>query len=997
MKQLVLKSSLVSFCLLGCFLLKAQQGTNITLKKTGKYENRTLPAERTEEKKFGPVRHALQNMYTHYNYYFNANATLNDIVARAKSSYKDDYTKLLSFYNYSLTSTAQNSSDIDSVIYHCTAGVLLHDLRNDWIDNLYFLLGKAYFFRQNFDSAMASFQYVNYAWGPKDDGYNLPIGSNATNKGEMTIATKEKIDLWHKTAVTPPSRNENFLWMARTSIETGDDGRAGGLLEILRNDAKFPQRLQPELHEALAYLYYNQKRYDSAATHLDEALSNAGNSFEKARWEYLMAQMYHLAGNDEEATNYFTRCANHTPDPIMEVNAYLNSINIGNDSTGNTTQQKLDALLRMAKRDKYVLYRDIIYYAAAQVQLQLGNMEEATALLKKSIANNIDNPEQRSKSFLLLADVEYARRSWMNAHNFYDSTQTAGSLSDSLEMSRLNTRQPAMATIAAYLTNVDKEDSLQQVAAMPEAQRNAFLKKALRQIRRSQGLQEEDENSPSYNPAVQVQTQADLFSNPASSKDWYFNNNSLKGSGFGTFRQQWGNRPNVDNWRRQSEVTRMAAAQPGSPDEENSENMDVDVESDEQTEPGEEVPQVVANSIEDLEVGLPLTPEKLEQSNGNIAKAYFQSGTVFQDELQNYPAAIEMYQLANKSTDSSEYREQSLFNLYYCYNKIGNRSSADSALAVLKREYSNGQWLSRLNNEGKASSLSSEKSPATQQYEKIYTAFIEGNFSEAKREKAIADSLYGNSYWTPQLLYIESIYYVSQREDSTALEQLQNLQEQFSSSPLAEKAATMADVIRRRPQIEAYLTNLQIKRNEDTTTSTILVNTTPVDMPIKQTAEPKKQDSIISKPADKPVAMKVDTVAAVKPTEMAKSFSFNAADSQYVALVLDKVAPVYATEAKNAFNRYNKQTFYSQQITISSVKLDERYDMMLIGPFTDAAAALDYIDKTRPQTAGRILPWLTADKYGYLMISPSNYRLLSENKDLETYRSIIQQAIPGKF
>ena len=546
-----------------------------------------------------------------------------------------------------------------------------------------------------------------------------------------------------------------------------------------------------------------------------------------------------------------------------------------------------------------------------------------------------------------------------------------------------------MATIAGYLTAVDKEDSLQQVAAMPEAQRTAYLKKALRQIRRSQGLKDED-NTPNINPAVQLQTQSNLFDNAAASKDWYFNNTALKSSGFGTFRQQWGNRPNVDNWRRQSDITKMSMQQPGSPDDDNSDSTDANDEDSNATAP------LVASSIEDLEAGLPLTPEKMQLSNENIVKAYFHSGEVFQNNLQNYPAAIDMYQQMNTVTDSSEYREQSLFNLYYCYNQLGKRSSADSALAVLQRDYRNGQWLTKLKNGSISPSESSEKSPATQQYEKIYNAFIEGNFSEAKKQKEIADSLYGNSYWTPQLLYIESIYYVSQREDSSALEQLQNLQEQFPSSPLTEKAQTMADVIRRRPQIEAYLTNLQIKRNEDTTASNVLVNTTPVQAPIKQSVEPKKLDSTISKPVPAPVAMKVDTVAAKAP-EIAKTFSFNAADSQYVALVLDKVAPVYATEARNAFNRYNRQTFYNQPINITSVKLDERYDMMLIGPFTDAATALDYIDKTRPQTAGRILPWLTADKYGYLMISPSNFRLLSENKDMDTYKSVIQKAIPGKF
>src|SRR5438270_12196633 len=152
MKHLVLKSNIVCLFLLSCLFLQAQEGTTVTLKKPKKYENRTLRAEKSDSKKLGTVSRALQNMYTHYNYYFNGNATLNNVIARAKTSYKEDYSKLLSFYNYSLNSTVQDSTDIDSVIYHCTAGVLLHDLRNNWIDNLYFLLGNAYFFRKSVDS-----------------------------------------------------------------------------------------------------------------------------------------------------------------------------------------------------------------------------------------------------------------------------------------------------------------------------------------------------------------------------------------------------------------------------------------------------------------------------------------------------------------------------------------------------------------------------------------------------------------------------------------------------------------------------------------------------------------------------------------------------------------------------------------------------------------------------------------------------------------------------
>ena len=120
-------------------------------KKPEKFENRKLGSEKTADKKFTVVRNVYQNNVTHYNYYFNANNRVNTVVDRAKLSLKDDYASLLAFYPYTLESTSSQKIELDSVIYTSTAGILLHDLRNDWIDNMYMLIGKAYYYRKDFD------------------------------------------------------------------------------------------------------------------------------------------------------------------------------------------------------------------------------------------------------------------------------------------------------------------------------------------------------------------------------------------------------------------------------------------------------------------------------------------------------------------------------------------------------------------------------------------------------------------------------------------------------------------------------------------------------------------------------------------------------------------------------------------------------------------------------------------------------------------------------
>ena len=154
---------------------------------------------------------------------------------------------------------------------------------------------------------------------------------------------------------------------------------------------------------------------------------------------------------------------------------------------------------------------------------------------------------------------------------------------------------------------------------------------------------------------------------------------------------------------------------------------------------------------------------------------------------------------------------------------------------------------------------------------------------------------------------------------------------------------------------------------------------------------------MVSKAAvEKPVAIKVDT-ASKAPVVIPKHFAFNPAEPQFILLLFDKVAPVFVNEAKNAFTRFNKQTYYNQTIDASLVKLDDRYNLLLLGPFKDAVAAMDYVDKTKPLTQGRIMPWLTAEKYSYAIISQGNLDLLKDNKDVDGYKKVLQQGIPGKF
>jgi outer membrane protein assembly factor BamD (BamD/ComL family) len=475
--------------------------------------------------------------------------------------------------------------------------------------------------------------------------------------------------------------------------------------------------------------------------------------------------------------------------------------------------------------------------------------------------------------------------------------------------------------------------------------------------------------------------ETDLFTDTKG--EWYFGNPGLKAKGFSEFKSRWGNRSNVDNWRRQQAISSGGKSGPtvgiGG-----KENVDVNAAD------------TAEITYELLLSRLPITQEQLRASDSIIKRALLENGKVFNENLSDYQTSIETYEELLRRFPNAEQKEETLFALIYLYSKVNDAAKMEAAKQQLLREFPKSKYTDIIKQA--ATGNLPKTDAATKKYEQIYSLFLEGKFDEAIAEKKNADNQYDKSYWTPQLLFIEAIYYIKQKQDSTAINRLTSIKTNFANSPLAEKATTMIEVLKRRSQIETYLTNLDITKKEDEPVKRVELN--DKQLAIKP-ADIQKDVTGINTPAttNKVIPKSIDSsiIKPAIPNNTKSVFSFIATEPQYVVVVLEKVDELYITEVRNAFNRFNREKFYNKKIDLNTQKLDDNISLFLMGPFTDAASAVDYVDNTKPSTAGRILPWLDQSKYSYLIISKANLDLLKENKDLQAYKNLIRQSLPGKF
>jgi hypothetical protein len=308
---------------------------------------------------------------------------------------------------------------------------------------------------------------------------------------------------------------------------------------------------------------------------------------------------------------------------------------------------------------------------------------------------------------------------------------------------------------------------------------------------------------------------------------------------------------------------------------------------------------------------------------------------------------------------------------------MGDSAKAGYYKGLLTSKFKDSKSAQVINNP--ASLNPKSKDPAANKlYEEIYTLFIEGNFDRAIVEKKKADSTFGVNYWTPQMLYIEALYNVRQHNDSLAISGLQKLITSNPVSPLKVKAQVMIDVLRRRTEIEKYLTNLQITRDTGNN-----VNNVPLTVPVQNKTTPNN------------IPVKTDSIKKIIPlTSGVYTLTLNA--PHQVLMVLEKVDQVYVNEAKNAVSRYNNENFSGLSLATNKDVLDADHSLLTIASFQDAGAAMQYYEKIK-RAAPSELSWLPANKYSFIIITAENLQLLKTNKNLADYKKLLNTQFPGRF
>jgi hypothetical protein len=970
---------------------KAKDGltnkTNDLIDKTGINEiDKPLPYERLLDKKYTLGRRAYQNTVSQFNYLFHAEITLEEIIQKARAIYEDDYTELLPFYDYDLSITAKES--IDSIIYRCNANIVLHDLRSNYVDDAYLLMAKAYLYHKNFDTAASILQFINYSFYDKEDGADQPIGSNLNKSGKFSIASAENNRVWENKNI----RNESMIWQARNYFEAGEINEGISLLQLLKTDVGFPSRLHPFLYEQLAYGYYLSGINDSAANYLIKGLDNAQDLLTKARWSYLIAQLYEKEQKIDLAYKWYKKAGAIVSNPIISVYANIYMASIDANRGEKSWESLASALERMLKKDKYTSFADIIYYEMAQLAMRNQAVSKANQWLIASIQKNEKNTKLKKKALIQLGALNYKMDQFSVAKIAYDNLTDV--LKTNPNYDQITLRKKWIDKVAALDEIIAKEDSLQMIYFAPKnkqlqivndwQKRMSLTKTQQKNLFTDQNKKTDESvtlNRPNQNNNTGY-TFGNAFPNTISTQveksDFYFDNPQNVSMGITNYIQKWGDRPNVDNWRRKTSILLIKSNSINT--NKDSAQNDIPMNTTEFRSKDNTTPQLKNNtdsiSFELIETDIDLMESKAKWNKNTLAIA-----KLFLYELGDFEKAFPRYQAVIQKNIEPNETESALLDLASHYLHIGLSTKSDSIILLITQQFPEGIYIQKKKAKENLDRIDKNSSEA---YKTTYFLAQIGDWDQFSAQMEAAQQQFKGTKWNTPYQFLKVKMNAQQGKDSIAIVILNELIAQNKNESIKARAKNIITEINNRKTTEAYLAALKIEKSNK------LFNLKEEALEkTKLTANTLKKDSSLNS-IDKinnitPIGTKKDSTQTLAITNQI-DFTNDSLEQHYIALQTMNVSAVFVKEIQNAFKDFNTEDFKKLNLSVTYVQFTDQSHIVWVGPFTTAVDGLAYINKVKPRLSSEIISFIPKKQYDLTLIGKSNIILINNQELLDQYK-----------
>ena len=487
--------------------------------------------------------------------------------------------------------------------------------RNKKIDDAYLLLGKSRYYTERFIPAIDAYNYI------------------IANYPDASLI------------------NETKIWRAKAHIRIENEELAIETLQILLRKPDLPDFIREDASTALAMAYSKADTIELVRKYLWQATETSKNKTQTARNLFVLGQLYGLDGIKDTASIVFKKLINFKQAPYKfrihaEIELAKNSVS---DSSSSAIIERYNKLIKNRDNRPYL---DKIYYQIAVLQEKKDSVNLAVLNYNNSLRAKQGGAKQKTFSYEKLANIYFKNLDYVTAGAYYDSILQVAKNKNTLRIKRLERRAKNLSSLVKYEKNLQKNDSILTLAALPKEQLEQYFQEYIDKIKKEdEELAQKKLNQISFGSSFG----GGLQSTKAKGK-WYFYNTQSLGFGKSEFKRVWGSRPLEDNWR----ISDKSIIVNGS-------NEDKDLITS------------IKNPRYEISTYLETVPssaKELDSLTFDRNTALFELGLIYKEQFKNPPKATRNLERLLVSNPDKELILPANYHLYQLYSLTGNTKAA---------------------------------------------------------------------------------------------------------------------------------------------------------------------------------------------------------------------------------------------------------------------------------------------------------------------------------
>lgn len=700
------------------------------------------------------VGRRLDNFTARYNSFYNAErAFRTGVKALERPDERIDRTRYLSIFPQ-----AQGGSvpEFGNAIKK-SADVLRKHPSSKWVDDALLLIGKSYFYQQNYVGAEQKFREV------------------------MTLASK--LD------------GEARFWLGRTLIASGSYDAATEHLNVSLAGEDLSPRWESLMRLSFAELHVKRGQWEEATEALNQGLERVKGNDERARAQFLLGQVYETLGRYEDAVVAFEQVEKFKPHYELSYAAQLSAARVM--GMHGHPDEALQLLRRMERDDKHYNHLAEVVFVRGLVLQAAGNPHNALATYDEVLYGDSEYNVQTIRGRVHYAMAELHRDAYedfITAAAHFDTASTtigqAGSnpglpgqegqefafteeaITDSKEQAE------TYGSFAAVMGEVARMDSLLWLGSLDDAAFEAAVlemrQRRAEEIAAQQRALNQRELEQGFRNAVADATrevETGTLATSTSGASFLFHQEPTRvQEGKLIFTDRWGDRPLVPNWRRMAAITAVAVA--SRQNGEGSKNAVLPGRAKPVSQLGAGLPEVDVS-------GVPRDPESRMKVMKDRALSRYELGNVLFLSMNRPDSAATWYRMVVEEDSGEEVARRAYYALAEVQRALGDTLAADRIYRDILDRYPDSDFANlvreRLGMGSVERAGSDSLALADAAYAKAYAKWKAGQYEEGMQDLMEVAARYSSTPVAPRALFAAASAYTEwvRRRDADLLGSLQ--------------------------------------------------------------------------------------------------------------------------------------------------------------------------------------------------------------------------------